>query len=205
MGLPEGGTSRPQSRLLVAWRLPMIIVGIAAVLTLTGESGQEWLRYDRGAIIDGEYWRMLSGHFVHLGASHYLLNVAGLLLIWYLIGTAFSLTHWLLIAAGTIAGVDLGFWFFSPGLIWYVGLSGLLHGLLAAGILATLGSQTKEASVLGVLLVGKLVYEQFVGPLPGSEGSTGGTVIVDAHLYGAISAAVLASGVLIRVRTSAPL
>lgn len=183
----------------------MIIVGIAAVFAFTGESGREWLRYDRGAIIDGEYWRMLSGHFVHLGASHYLLNVAGLLLIWYLIGTAFSLTHWLLIAAGTIAGVDLGFWFFSPGLIWYVGLSGLLHGLLAAGILATLRSQTKEASVLAVLLVGKLVYEQFVGPLPGSEGSTGGTVIVDAHLYGAISAAILASGVLIRVRTSAPL
>ena len=205
MGLPDGGASRPQSKLPAAWRLPMIIVGIAAVLAFTGESGREWLRYDRGAIIDGEYWRMLSGHFVHLGASHYLLNVAGLLLIWYLIGTAFSLTHWLLIAAGTIAGVDLGFWFFSPGLIWYVGLSGLLHGLLAAGILATLGSQTKEASVLGVLLIGKLVYEQFVGPLPGSEGSTGGTVIIDAHLYGAISAAVLASGVLIRVRTSAPL
>jgi rhomboid family GlyGly-CTERM serine protease len=183
----------------------MIIVGIAAVLALTGESGREWLRYDRVAIADGESWRLLSGHFVHLGASHLLLNVAGLLLIWYLVGTAFSLIHWLLILAGTIAGVDLGFWFFSPGLTWYVGLSGLLHGLFAAGILATLSSQTKEASVLGALLLGKLVYEQFVGPLPGSEGPTGGTVIVDAHLYGAISAAVLASAVLIRVRTSAPL
>lgn len=204
MGLPEGGKYRRQHKLPVAWRLPMILVGIAAVLAISGEPGREWLRYDRAAITDGEYWRMLSGHFVHLGASHFLLNVAGLLLIWYLVGTAFSLAHWLLIVAGTLVGMDLGFWFLSPGLTWYVGLSGLLHGLLAAGILGTLGSQTKEASVLGVLLVGKLVYEQFAGPLPGSEGSTGGLVIVDAHLYGAIAAAVLASGLLIRARTSAP-
>lgn len=182
----------------------MILVGIAAVVAISGEPGREWLQYDRGAIADGEYWRMLSGHFVHLGASHFLLNVAGLLLIWYLVGTAFSLAHWLLLLAGTIVGVDLGFWFCSPGLTWYVGLSGLLHGLLAAGILGMLGSRTKEASVLGLLLVGKLVYEQIVGPLPGSEGGTGGMVIVDAHLYGAIAAAVLASGVLIRIRTSAP-
>ena len=205
MGLPEGVTSRPQFSLPVAWRLPMIVIGIAAVLAFTGESGREWLRYDRAAITDGEYWRLLSGHFVHLGASHFLLNVAGLLLIWYLVGTAFSLTHWLLIVAGTIAGVDLGFWYWSPGLTWYVGLSGCLHGLLAAGILNRLSTHTKEASVLGLLLVGKLAYEQFVGPLPGSQGSTGGMVIVDAHLYGAIAGAVLASGLLSRVRTSAPL
>ena len=205
MGLPKGVTSRPQFRLPAAWRLPMIVVGIAAVLAFTGESGREWLRYDRGAITDGEYWRLLSGHFVHLGASHFLLNVAGLLLIWYLVGTAFSLTQWLLVAAGTIVGVDLGFWFWSTGLTWYVGLSGCIHGLLAAGILSTLDSRTKEASVLGLLLVGKLVYEQFVGPLPGSQGSTGGMVIVDAHLYGAVAGAVLASGLLIRDRTSAPL
>ncbi len=205
MGSPEGGASRPQSRLPAAWRLPIAIAGIVAVLAFTGDLGREWLRYDRVAIGDGEVWRLLSGHFVHLGASHVLLNVAGLMLIWYLVSSAYSQVRWLLIMAGTIVGIDLGFWLFSPGLDRYVGLSGLLHGLLTAGILRSLGGRTKEASALGLLLVGKLAYEQTVGPLPGSEGSTGGAIVVDAHLYGAIGAAILVSGLLIRARSSAPL
>ena len=40
--------------------------------------------------------------------------------------------------------------------------------------------------MLAVFVAGKLLWEQTVGPLPGSESSAGGTVIVNAHLYGAV-------------------
>ena len=40
------------------------------------------------------------------------------------------------------------------------------------------------ALLLGV--GGKLVWEQLVGPLPFSESTSGGPVLVDAHLYGTI-------------------
>ncbi len=63
-----------------------------------------------------------------------MLNIAGLLLVWYLVGAAFSLTRWSIITASSILVMDMGFWFLMPQLDWYVGLSGLLHGLLAAGI-----------------------------------------------------------------------
>ena len=52
-----------------------------------------------------------------------------------------------------------------------------------------------------MIVAGKLAWEQFAGPLPGSESGSGGPVIVDAHLYGAVGG--LLAAVLIRVRTSA--
>ena len=106
--------------------------------------------------------------------------------------------------AGSIAAIDLGLWLGSPQLAWYVGLSGLLHGMLAAGIVAGLAHRNSEALILAVVVAGKLAWEQFAGPLPGSEATSGGAVIVDAHLYGVIGGALVAA-VVIRVWRKAPI
>jgi membrane associated rhomboid family serine protease len=62
----------------------------------------------------------------------------------------------------------------------------VLHGLLVAGLFAGAMQRDREAVVLSILVIAKLVWEQAVGPLPGSESTAGGAVIVDAHLYGAV-------------------
>jgi rhomboid family GlyGly-CTERM serine protease len=203
MGLHQGDLSHPRNRTLAAWLLPVFAASIAVIFALFGDAGRDGLAFFRPAIATGQIWRLVSGHFVHLGASHLLMNVAGLLLTWYLIGTSFSRGQWLLVAGLVIAGIDIGFWFFEPQLLWYVGLSGLLHGLLAAGVVASLRSARIEVWIIAVALIGKLTYEQLVGPLPGSEESSGGNVIVAAHAYGAF-AGVLAAGLIrIRVRDQA--
>ena len=61
------------------------------------------------------------------------------------------------------------------------GWPSLLHGLLAAGLVVGIARRETESVVLAVLVAGKLAWEQFAGPLPGSEGASGGAVIVD-HL-----------------------
>ena len=43
-----------------------------------------------------------------------------------------------------------------------------------------------DAWILLMLVIIKLAYEQLWGPMPGSESTAGGKVVVDAHLYGAI-------------------
>jgi hypothetical protein len=69
-----------------------------------------------------------------------------------------------------------------------VGLSGVLHGLLVAGLLHGLMTpRRRESAVVLALVFAKLAYEQLAGPLPGSAATAGGAVIVDAHLYGAIA------------------
>ena len=159
---------------------------LGLLLQLDGDAARTGLAWDRAALEGGEYWRLVTGHLVHLGWSHLALNLAGLGLVTWITGSAYSPLRWLVIAVLTIATIDAGFWYLYTNLDWYVGLSGLLHGLLIAGLVAGVRRRDPEAMVLGVLVIAKLGWEQAVGPLPGSESTSGGAVIVDAHLYGAI-------------------
>lgn len=169
------------------WLLPAAVFVIALLLELWGDGGRLVARYSREGIAGGEVWRLVSGHLVHLGWSHFLMNVLAFAGIWLLVGASFSLRQWLLIFLLVIAGIDIGFWLFEPQLRWYVGLSGVLHGLLLAGLLASWRSRPAESALLGALLAAKLIYEQIHGPLPGSAATAGGAVVVNAHLYGAVA------------------
>ena len=204
MGLSKGEETRLGALPSLAWLVPGSVVLIALTLLFTGETGREWLRFERSGIAAGELWRLLTGHLVHLGVSHTVLNLAGLVLVWFLVGRAFDWKQWLWVMAGSIGAIDLGLWFGAPSLEWYVGLSGLLHGMLGAGIVAGIVARSGEALILAVVVAGKLAWEQFAGPLPGSETTSGGAVIVDAHLYGVIGGTLVAA-MLIRVRGRAPI
>jgi rhomboid family GlyGly-CTERM serine protease len=179
----------------------LLLSALAVMGELAGSAGRQWLRYDRNAIADGELWRLLSGHLVHLNPAHVLLNLAGLWLVWLLAGHRLSVRAWTSVIVITIACMDAAFWFLEPGLNWYVGLSGLLHGLLLAGVVAGLKTAPIDSAVLGLLVLLKLLYEQTAGPLPGSEATAGGPVVVDAHLYGALGGA-LAGALLIKIRAA---
>ena len=203
MGLNQGDERGLHTVFPRDWLLPALAAAIAFCVALAGEEGREFMRYDRAAIGAGEIWRLLSGHFAHLGISHLVLNVAGLALVWFLVADHLTRRQWLVITIITLAGIDVGFWFLQPQLIGYVGLSGLLHGLLAAGIVAGIGAGRAEPVLLAVIVVAKLTYEQVVGPLPGSETTTGGTVIVAAHAYGAVAGAIGGGIMRIRVRDRA--
>ena len=183
------------------WYLPLGLSLLVTLLALGGSELATQLRFDRAALGQGQWWRLFSAHLVHLGGSHTALNVAGLALIWGLVGGAFDERQWLGIMAGLMLGISLGLWLFNPQLGWYVGLSGVLHGMLAAGALAQLRRGERQAMVLLLLVGAKLVWEQWSGPLPGSEATAGGAVIVDAHLYGGIIG--LLPGALLRPATPA--
>ena len=176
-------------RRIAHWQMPLVFAVVGAVAVAFGDDGREVLRYDRAAIADGEYWRLLSGHIAHLGFRHLLLNLAGLALVWLLVGRRYRTRHWILVAAISVLLMDAGFWFVDAGMRWYVGLSGLLHGLLLAGAIRGLRSLPVESIVICTLLVAKLAYEQVAGPLPGAEAAAGGAVVVNSHLYGAIGGA----------------
>ena len=173
---------------------------VAAALQAGGLSNA--LAWDREALSGGQLWRFVSGHLVHLGWSHLALNLAGLALISWIVGRAYSWRGWLYVGLVSIVFMGAGFWFLDPELEWYVGLSGLLHGLLAAGLVAGVVRRETESVVLAVLVLGKLLWEQLAGPLPGSESASGGAVIVNAHLYGAVGGVLAALSMWRRVRVA---
>lgn len=168
------------------WLLGLVLLALV-LLSLLGESGQLALRYQRDAVLQGEYWRLVTGHLVHGSLQHLILNTAGLGLIAALFPHDYSWRAWLLVALFSVLAIDVGFVFYEPQLLWYVGLSGVLHGALAAGAIAWWRHESRLlALVLSAIFVGKLAWEQWHGALPLS-GSL--PVVVDAHLYGALGGA----------------
>lgn len=171
---------------LQRFSVPLIIVLIVTIIPIFGSNLHNWLRYDRDAILAGEIWRLISGHFTHLGWSHLAMNVAGLALIWALFGQRLeNKTWWIIVIIGTF-GTSVSLLLFNHELRWYVGFSGVLHTLFLTGVLLELDKRQWDSIILLCFVLLKLAWEQISGPLPGSESTAGGKVIVDAHLYGAL-------------------
>lgn len=178
---------------LRSFGLPFSILLVVTLIAALGSDLAHWLRYDRDAILSaGEYWRILSGHFVHLTWSHLGMNALGLVLIWLLFGALLSSVEWLLVIVFGSALTSAGLLSWNPDLIWYVGFSGVLHTLFVVGCLFDIPLRRLDGKILLLAVAIKLAVEQYSGPLPGSEATAGGKVIVDAHLYGALCGLLLA-------------
>lgn len=174
------------------WWLPLWLSLTAIAISLLGEEAAELLRYQRSELQTGEWWRVVSGHFVHLGWSHLWLNLAGLLLVWALVKHAFSALSWWGLIVFSQIGISLGLWWWLPQLDWYVGLSGLLHGMLLAGSLQLALRGDREMWLLLLVVIAKLAWELLQGPMPGSREAAGGNVIVEAHSLGGLVGALYA-------------
>lgn len=156
---------------------------------IDGAAARDALSYQRAALAEGQWWRLLTAHFVHLDLEHAALNAMGLVLMWALFARDYPPLRWLAIYLGTALTVSAGLWWFSPEVAWYVGASGALHGVMTAGTLAHLRRGDLDGWILAIFIVVKLGYEQLAGALP-FAGSP--DTVVDAHLYGAIGGVVLA-------------
>lgn len=159
----------------------LVVLACMLLPSLAGDTGRALLRYERAGIAAGEYWRLLSGHGVHLDLRHAALNSLGLVLMWALFARDYRPGQWLVVAIASVAAIDAGLWFLSPEVGWYVGASGWLHGVMAAGTLAHLRRRDLDGWILAVFLIVKLGIEQR-GALPFAGDAV---VVVQAHLYGA--------------------
>ena len=189
------------SRLGLRRLWPMLVVVVPCVLlAMGGEPVRRALQYDRVAILSGQFWRVFTGNWVHLGWSHLAEDMAGYVLLWLLFEP--ELPAWIspvLVTLGSL-GVGIGLLLGDPGLRWYVGISGALNTLWIAGAMLLMAKHDWLGWVLAVFLVLKLTYEQLWGPLPWSVATTGGPVVVDAHLWGALCGAVLGALALLWLR-----
>lgn len=164
---------------------------LCLLLATAGDSARVLFRHEIGG--DGSYWRWLTAHVVHLGFTHCLMNVTALGLIVILFGRAFSALAWLGIFVVSALMISAGLELWRQDLGWYVGLSGVLHGFFVAGLVARAGKRDLEFWVLGGGLLAKLLWEQTLGPLPGSETGAGASVVTEAHALGALAGLLAAS------------
>lgn len=178
----------------------LAIVLIVTTLGTIGSDVNLWLRYDRTAIFAGDFWRVLTGHFVHLTSMHLVMNLVGFLLIWVLFGKLITPLTWLIVILLSSVMTSIALLSLNPHLFWYVGFSGVLHSLFVVGCLHDIQVRHADGKLLFIAVCIKLAWEQYAGPLPGSEAAAGGNVIVDAHLYGAVSGVLIVSVLLLNPR-----
>jgi rhomboid family GlyGly-CTERM serine protease len=163
------------------------------LLTVIGPELTQALRYDRAAVAAGEWWRLLSANFVHLGYWHWLLNAASLVLLVLLCPELLTPAEWLrrLVVIGI--GMSLGLYLLAPTLQTYVGLSGLVYGLFALG----LGRQALQRDAIAmaclVFLAGRIGWELVIGAPRSETELIGGGVVAESHLYGVFSALIYAA------------
>lgn len=172
------------SLFLQRWWPPLAIGVISLCVQWAGLVGV--LRFER-ALVAAEPWRLVTAHVVHMSWTHMALNLAGLALIWAWCGKALRTAQWagaLLLCA---LGVGLGLYWLDAALAWYVGLSGVLHGVLVLGAAAMLPAARGTATLVLLGVAAKLAREQLSGADPAMEHLVGGGVIINAHLYGAVA------------------
>jgi rhomboid family GlyGly-CTERM serine protease len=172
------------------WLLGILLV-LDAVLGL-GDSVGQLLRYDRSAIAAGGWWRLLTAHIVHLDVRHLLLNELGLVLMWSLFAQDYDAVEWCAIVLAGALAISSGLWWLSPRVSWYVGASGVLHSVMAAGAARHLAERTWDRWILTVGLGAKLTLEQW-------GGHTEPLIVVDAHLYGALCGFVVGAALSARI------
>ena len=187
------------------WRTPLVLAGVLVLMQWLAGPAWEIVRYERQAILAGELWRLLTAHLIHVDFTHLGWNLAGLALVAWLFGREFRALEWALILASSTIAVDLGFLLVEPQLEWYVGFSGVLHGLMAAGLCAWLWrSPDSLTALVATVFAAKLAWEHFQGALPFTAGTLSLPVVHEAHTYGAIGGLLAAFGLARERRSRRP-
>lgn len=162
---------------------PLILLAVI-VLVAAVPAAEPWLVYNRALIGGGDFWRLLSGHLTHTNTDHLLLNAAGLALLWILHGQHYRLWPFLGASALLGLGTGLALYLFSPGTEVYLGLSGVLHGLIIWGGLLDIRARWRTGYLLVAGTWIKVGLEQWFGASAETAGMIGAEVAIDAHLWG---------------------
>ncbi|HUT40120.1 MAG TPA: rhombosortase [Gammaproteobacteria bacterium] len=166
--------------------LAAVLLAATLQLSPAADALQALFRYERAAVLDGQWWRLFTAHWVHLGSLHLALNLLALLLVLLLCRPAMSTLQALVCLLLYAPLVSLGLLLFNPDIDWYAGLSGVLHGLLVTCGWLLVRSRPAAILLLAGVLV-KLFAEQSGAWSSGTGHWLGEPVIVDAHLYGAVA------------------
>lgn len=193
----------PRSQPFPCWRRFVVLAIALGLFALLPPALFEWSR--RG-LANAEYWRLATGHWVHLGAGHLALNLIGLAIVGLLFKRHPPLTEWVGYLLISPFIISLGLLWLAPDLTWYRGFSGCLHGLLVFTALFNLGSEKRwSLLVLGFVAL-KLATENTFHTSAMENAFIGGRVIHQAHWLGALTGAIaglLAILVDKRLKTSA--
>ncbi len=174
---------------MLQWRPVVVLILLMLVFQLVGP---ELLRYQTVLIHQHQWWRFLSGHWVHANWVHFALNMAGFMLCVALTEPGWKLLQWLWRIIALSVGISAAFWWLQPQIGWYVGFSGVLFGVYVLAAIHSWPQQRLMSSLLLAVVVLKIILDSWSSVKITSTDLIGVPVLVEAHLYGVITALVIA-------------
>ncbi|MDA7946130.1 MAG: rhombosortase [Hyphomicrobiaceae bacterium] len=179
------------------FRLPwvtLILAGICVGLFALFGGTPKFLVYDRPAILNGAWWRLVTGHLVHLDMQHLATNVGALLALGILYETSdFGGPARLAFGVAIFSGfvISAALFFGAPGTAYYCGFSAILNALYVA---TTLGMWRETGNRLWIaafaLGIAKIGWEAAIGPIFSS--SLAWPPHIGAHVAGGVAGCLLA-------------
>lgn len=147
------------------------------------------LVYDRGAILDGEIWRLVTGPLAHFTGDHLFFNALVFAAAGYLVERKRPRLFAGLCLASALAA-SLFLFFLSPGIAIFGGLSGIATMAVVFLAVDEIRSGSRGAflwSLVVALAAGKIILETVMGsPLFAAAG--GIALVPSAHVTGALVA-----------------
>lgn len=112
-------------------RLPILTFSIVfiCIVSFVFSKIASVLIFDRNAILNGEIWRLLSSHCVHLTINHLVYNLFVFVIAGWIVENK-SYYHLLFLYILMAFGIGLVLLILKPDMIYYGGLSGIACGLI---------------------------------------------------------------------------
>lgn len=173
-----------------ATTLTLLFAGLAGLINPVWLD-QLW--FSRSGIAEGQWWRLFTGHLVHLTAAHLVLNGLVFALLAQRIEKLAGPRHLATLLILLAPGISLGLLILVPQMTFYAGVSAINYGLLAwlalhpegliAGRRASASRIVTGALVLTALLaMCALQAWRGISLVPGAQSAA--TVAWQAHLLG---------------------
>ena len=172
---------------------------------ITAQLFQSDLVFYRDKINAGQWWRVISGNFVHSNYPHLFMNLAGLWILGFLFIESLSLKNFFTSILLLSLSVGLGLYLFDHNLQKYYGFSGILYGLFLVGAsTAILKKDYLTGVAVAIVIIAKIIWDLLYGGSTSSAELIGIPVAVHAHLYGALGAIIISFTLYISNRRHPP-
>ena len=180
---------------LTSWSVTICVILLISLLNLLDPSTIKQLSLHHSAVQQGEWWRIITGQFVHLGTNHTILNITGYFLICFAFRKEMSPTKEAITLVLAATGTGLGVYWYNPELGSYVGMSGALYGLIVSNVITNFRKTPFLSALFTFFLISKFTWEQSGGTTDSNiENFIGGKVAIDSHLFGALTGLIIGIG-----------
>lgn len=140
--------------------LALICVGFIVISCIIQiNQGFEWASLNITKTKGGEYWRLITGHLVHLDWQHWAMNMTGLSLCMAVYRDDMARIHWPLSFVFISLFSSIGMLYLSLDYAIYVGFSDVLHGWILVGASALMHKEPKLALAVYALFWIKIIEE----------------------------------------------